>query len=264
MGRFGELLAIVRKGKQMAEKNGNDPWVFNFREAWFRTLVYDFEGARRLCEVIMRPGAEYPTSQPMAIARIAAGYAELDCGNYDQAIEYFTQVIDPAVTPKFFLHWAWRMTAQLGLSNVALKSGDIVNARIEADAFLKSALHAADPHLQVQAWGVNARVAIVENDWTDASECVRQGLAILERFDVPVVAWQIHALAHQLSRHHGNDNLAEKHGACALSFIFRIADSFPPDEPLRQIFVNALPVATVLGSPMPARASHRPASHCAK
>jgi len=63
----------------------------------------------------MRPNAEYPTTQPNTIARVAAGYAELDRGRYKQAIEYFTQVRDPQLTPKFFLHWFWRMTAQLGL-----------------------------------------------------------------------------------------------------------------------------------------------------
>ncbi len=47
----------------MAEKNGNEPWLFNFREAWLGILAFDFDGARRLCDFIMRPDAEYPTGQ---------------------------------------------------------------------------------------------------------------------------------------------------------------------------------------------------------
>src|SRR5262249_23657743 len=137
IGRFGEVLRIVGGAKEMAEKNADDPWLFNFREAWLRTLTLDFAGARRLCELIMRPTAEYSTGQPETIARVAAGYAELDRRNYGQAIEYFRQVVDPQITPKFFLHWFWRMTARLGMSQVWLESGNLTNARSHADVFLE-------------------------------------------------------------------------------------------------------------------------------
>src|SRR5262245_37152739 len=39
--------------------------------------------------------------------------AKNDWGNYDRAIECFRQVLDPQLSAKFFLHWFWRMTAQL-------------------------------------------------------------------------------------------------------------------------------------------------------
>jgi len=45
------------------------------------------------------------------------------------------------------------MMAQLGLSNVWLLSGNILNARLEADLLLESALSTADPHMQALAWG---------------------------------------------------------------------------------------------------------------
>ena len=75
---------MVREICEALEANGNEPWLFNFREAWLRTLVFDFDGARRLCDLIMRPDAEYPTGQPRTIARVAAGYAELDRAHHDQ------------------------------------------------------------------------------------------------------------------------------------------------------------------------------------
>src|SRR5215813_15397380 len=95
----------------------------------------------------MRPVAQYPMGQPKTIAKVAAGYAELHRGQYEKAIEYFTQVRDPEITPKFFLHWFWRMTAQLGLSNVWLASRSLGRARSEADRFLASALSTAEPNL---------------------------------------------------------------------------------------------------------------------
>src|SRR5262249_42727271 len=41
-GQLGELLRIVRAGREMAAKNGNDPWLFVFREAWLRSVILDF------------------------------------------------------------------------------------------------------------------------------------------------------------------------------------------------------------------------------
>jgi tetratricopeptide (TPR) repeat protein len=248
LGRFGEVLQIVRTGKKMAEKNGSDPWLLNFREAWLRTLALDFEGVRRLCEFIMRPGAEYPTSQPKAIASVAAGYAELDRGRFDEALEYFKQVRDPQRTPKFFLHWFWRMTAQLGLSNAWLLSGNIPNARMEADGFLESALATSDPHLQALAWEMQTRVAMAKKDWIGAREYIRQGLAILDKFDVPVAGWQVHATAWHLYRDAKEDQAAETHRARAEASIFKIANSFANDEPLRDSFLSAGAVAQILGA----------------
>jgi tetratricopeptide (TPR) repeat protein len=245
LGRFGDLWQILQTGKQMAEKNGNEPWLFNFREAWLRTLVFDFDGARRLCDLIMRPGAEYPTGQPETIAKVAAGYTELHRAHYDQAIEDFMQVRDPAM-PKFFLHWYWRMIAQLGLSNVWLASGNIEKASVEADAFLESALSTADPHVQALAWEMKTRIAIAEQAWEEAKDHLREALSIVDRFAVPVAAWQVHSTAWSFYRHAKNEAAAERNRALAEMHILAIANSFTSDDPLRRSFLSALPVRRVL------------------
>ena len=248
MGQFGEVLRIVRTGKEIAAKNGNDPWLFNFREAWLRTLVFDFAGARRLCEVIMRAGAEYPTGQPETIARVAAGYAELEQRNYDRALEYFAQVGDPRITRKFYLHWFWRMTARLGSSRVWLESGNLANARREAEASLQSALATADPYLHALAWEMKGRIAIAERDWDAACQSVGRALAVLEEFEVPMAAWLVHATAWDLHSRAKDDERAETHRACAEAHVLTIANSFAPDEPLRQSFLAAAPVRRIVSS----------------
>ncbi len=123
LGEFGQVLDIVRQGRAMAEKNGYDPWLFIFREAWLHTLGFDFVGARQLCESLMRTREDVPPAQLETIARLASGYIELEHGRYDQAARYFEEIRDCEVTPKFFLHWYWRMQAQLGLTHVRLASG---------------------------------------------------------------------------------------------------------------------------------------------
>jgi DNA-binding winged helix-turn-helix (wHTH) protein/tetratricopeptide (TPR) repeat protein len=247
-GKFGELMQVVRAGKEMAEKNGNDPWLFIFREAWLRTLVLDFNGAQRLCESVTRATTEYPTRQPQTIGRLATGYAELEQGNCDKALHSFAQVLDPQITPKFFVHWYWQMNAQLGLSNTWLASGHLRNARTEADRFLESALSTVEPNLQALAWEAAARVAMAEKDWKGAEQNIEKGLALLERFAIPTTAWRVHATRWDLCRHAKDDTAGETHRARAESIILALANSFAPEEPLRQTFLAAAPIRRILRS----------------
>src|SRR5262249_27741177 len=215
-----------------------------------RTLVLDFEGTQRLCAVFLRCNAENSSQALAACAKvyasIAAGYAELDRREYDQAIAHFRQVRDPEITPKFFLHWVWRMTAQLGLSNVRLSCGNLDKAGIEADSFLESALSTEDPHVQALAWEMKTRVAIAEEAWEAAAGYLREGLSIVERFEVPVAAWQVHLTACDFYRHEKNEAAAERNRALAETYILAIANSFTSENPLRRSFLSAPPVRRVL------------------
>ena len=247
LGRFGEVLRIVRAGREAAEKNGNDPWLFNFRETWLRTLALDFAGARRLCESITRPDAAYPTGQPETIARIAAGYSALGQGDHRQAIEYFKQVGDPRVTPKFFLHWIWRIWARLGVSDACLASGDLANAREEAGIALHAALSTADPILQALAWETKARIAMAEMEWDEARDHIEQAVLVVKGFDIPVAAWRVHATAWALYLRLKDHSSAQTHRASAHRHVLTIANSFESEEPLRRTFLGAAPVRRILG-----------------
>jgi DNA-binding winged helix-turn-helix (wHTH) protein/tetratricopeptide (TPR) repeat protein len=246
LGQFGEALEVVRTARERAEKNGNDPRLLNLREAWLRTFALDFEGARRVCETILRTDTRYPAGQPEAISRLATAYSALEHANYDEAVGNFKQILDKEVKPKFFLHWYWRMQAQLGLCNVWLASGNLGNARGEADRFLESALSTADPNLQALAWEVNARVAIVEKDWTSAEEYVQKGLAILAKFEIPMAAWRVHATAWDLYRLSKNDKAAQTHRKRAEAHILTLVNSLPTDEPLRNSLLAAVPIRRIL------------------
>src|SRR5439155_8470846 len=120
-----------------------------------------------------------------------AGKLALHEGKYSQALEYFRHVRDLDVHTKFFMHWAWRMMAQLESSNAWLLSGNIVNARTAADGFLKSALSTVDPYLQALAWDLKARVAMAERDSHRALESIQQALALVEKSEIAVAAWQV-------------------------------------------------------------------------
>lgn len=247
VGQFGEALQIVKAGKENAAKNGNDPWLFDLREAWLRILALDFEGARRICEMMLSPKSDSPAARlGKGLARLAAGYAALDNREYEVAMDYFKQACDPDVTSKFFAHRIWRMTAQLGLMDTWLQMGDIAKANHEADVFLKAALGTADPHLQALAWEMKTRVAMAQKDWVAASKYTEQALAIVEKFEVPVAAWQVHATAWELYGQKQDNEAAEAHRKRAEAEILALANSFDSNEPLRKTFLAAAQVRRIL------------------
>ncbi len=245
-GRLGELAQLVRAGKDIAEANGNEPWLFVSREAWLRTAVLDFSGARELCEeMAARTTAAFWRGPSRSIGGIAGGYAALEQGKYDEASRSFAKVLDPKKIPKFFFHWYWRMNAQLGLSNVWLASGNLGRARLEADRFLRSALSTAEPNLQALAWELGARVAMAEKDGKAAEESIEKGLAVLQAFEIPTTAWRVHATRSDLYRHAKNAIAAEAHRARAEAIILALANSFGPDDAMRDAFLAAAPVRRI-------------------
>jgi DNA-binding winged helix-turn-helix (wHTH) protein/tetratricopeptide (TPR) repeat protein len=245
-GRFGELLQMVRTGRELEEKNGEDPWVSILGESWLRTLCFDFEGVRRLSKIVMRSDAEQHAAWIRTVSRISSGYAELDRGNLDEAMRCFSQVRDPRITPNFILHWRWRLHAQLGMTEAWLQAGGLTDAHREGDDALASALSAADPNMRALAWEMKSRVARAENDFDGARVCMDHALAILDRFDIPVAAWQVHRTAWELYGDEGDRERADGHRACSKELILRIADSFDYDEPLRGSLLTAPPVRRVL------------------
>jgi tetratricopeptide (TPR) repeat protein len=246
-GRLGELVQLLRAGREIAEKNENEPWLFVFREAWLHMTVLDFAGARQLCEgMVARSADGYWHGQSQMIGAIASGYAALELGKYDDASRNFARVLDSKEPPKFFLHWYWRMNAERGLSTVWLASGNLRKARREADRFLQSALSTAEPNLHTLAWEMDARVAMAEKDWRGAEDKIEKGLAVLQRFEIPTTAWRVHATRSDLCRQAKNEAAAETERARAEAIILALANSFAPNDPLRDAFLAAPEVRGIL------------------
>src|SRR6266550_2914082 len=232
-GQLGKVLQITKAGRASPDENLSLYWLLTLREAWLRTLAFDFEGARQICQATCNARGEFPDAQYYAIDQIAAGNMALQQGKYSEALEHFTHVQDLGAHTRFFMHWEWRMMAQLESGNAWLLSGNIVNARTAADGFLKSALPTSDPYLQALAWELKTRVAMAERDSHRALESIQQALALVEKSEIAVAAWQVYGTAWQAYESVKQHKTAETNRERAEACILKIVNSFAPDEPLR-------------------------------
>jgi len=197
---------IARERREFTEDNRALYWLRCLREAWLRILALDRQGALRICQSVLEESKGFQPAQVQIVASVAAGYVDLDHGHYPQAIEHFGRVLHPEVPKKFFLHWMWRLTAQLETANAWPLSGELPNARKVADNLLKSALATADPHLQALAWELKTRVAMADNDFGSTRDYIGQALKIVDKSEILVAAWQVYATAWRLVKHCRNTN----------------------------------------------------------
>jgi tetratricopeptide (TPR) repeat protein len=244
-GQFGKLLRMVQSGRELDEKNGEEPWVSIMGESWLRMLCFDFEGVHRLSKSFIRSDAEPHTAWMKTVSKISSGYTDLYRGNPAEALQSFSEVRDPRTTSNFILHWRWRLRAHLGMAEARLQDGEIADARREVEDVLASALSAADPGMRALAWELKSRVAAAAKDFEGARVSIDCALSIIDRIDIPVAAWQVHRTAWDLCAMTGDHEKAAGHRVRAQETVMRIASSFEQAEPLRECFLTAPPVRRV-------------------
>ena len=241
LGWWGELRGTVESGIELAEKNGNEPWraLFQAMLGWLHVQAFDFIGARRIAAGLLETNAEEPAGQVRTMAKLTIAYADLTTGQPEDALKLFLQVRDRPTTPKFFLHWYWRMIAEFGLVGAYLELGNLDQAGAAAVQFLANALTTEDPALRAPAWDAMACVAARRGDVTRARECVEQAFASIQNHDLPSVAWRLHATAARLDMQMRDFAGSERHCVLAAHSLHRAAASFGENDPLRRLLLGA-------------------------
>ena len=166
---------MVRTGKRVG------------REEWGRSVGVHFGGGvatyallrlRRSAPSERRSSCEATqNSMPSwmrTISRISSGYAELYRGNLGEALQCFSQVRDPRITPK--LHLALALAIARSARNDRKPGCRLAILRMltaRRMMFWHPLSSAADPNMRALAWEMKSRVARAENDFDGARVCHR-------------------------------------------------------------------------------------------
>jgi DNA-binding winged helix-turn-helix (wHTH) protein/tetratricopeptide (TPR) repeat protein len=260
VGEWGQALDRFRSGISSLEKNGDEYRANNVRlyQAWAHLHMLDFDGVLRLC------ASSYPNSETAAytetprlgdpipvdarICLILRGSAKLGAGEVDAALADLSIVRDALDRQQVLLDWYWRAPLHAALSELWLKKGDIEKAREEAQEFLNASLKTRERTYQALAWEANARIAINSQDHAVAEDCVNKALSIVERWEIPVAAWRVHATAAEASR---DPELARQQWRLSAETIIRLADSLSQTEPSREMFLSAPRIRQILDTQQP-------------
>jgi ATP/maltotriose-dependent transcriptional regulator MalT len=143
--------------------------------------------------------------------------------------------------------WSGQVLLRRGLGQLWLARGKLDRALREAEALDALAAAAADPTARASAARLLAEIALQEGRLSQAETFLRDALAAIEGYEVPVVEWRIAASAarvHGRQRRRADAEAARMRSAALVS---RLADSLPPDHKLRGSFLGHGSVREVLG-----------------
>lgn len=248
-GKWGQALQEIETTVTALEKNAD--YTRAQEMLTLRACVHlhamDLPGVIAICESISN-SLRIPGN--IALWHILVGSAEGALGNCDRGLEHLLKAKDQMDRQPLMDDWFRRMPLQAGLTELWLRKGDLARAREEAQCFLKVTLATAERTYQGLAWEANARIAIAEQEWVRAEECIVKAVSTVEGYEVPLAAWRVHGTAAEIYEHAGNAVLAGHHRELGRATIFRLANSLPPEDPLRTTFLSAAPVSKVIEDSM--------------
>jgi tetratricopeptide (TPR) repeat protein len=245
LGRLGESNKTLNRGFELAKKDNNAEWIGSLRYTsfWLRWHTFDFEGMRQIASDISESGPSGLSHQMQIQLKIAQGFAELAAEQYDIARQYFEAVLDERTHA--MLLWRSRMFARRGLSEAWLARGELARAQTEVGELIASVRNTRDSYMAAFAWEYSARLALASGLFEAAEQDILHGLEVLDKADIPVAGWRVHATAWDVYQRMESSN-AEVQLAKAQSVILQIAESLREFESLRDSFLSAKLVRRVL------------------
>jgi len=232
----------------MMERNGDHyrAKTMQLFAAVAHLYALDFREVLAICESVWPTVAHPARTIERRFCLAFAGLAETALGSHASALERFSRAREEMDRYGVIFSWHVRMMVEQGVTDCLLASGDLDRARPQAERFLELTLATADRMFQALAWEANARLAIAESDRVRANECAAKAVATIEGFEVPHAAWRVHATAAESAERAGDGRAAQRFRELSRATILQLANSMPPEDPLRSTFLSAPAVRVVL------------------
>jgi DNA-binding winged helix-turn-helix (wHTH) protein len=247
LGQWGEALQRIDRWTEVVKKNGDRAGVEMARLVLVPLYLeaMDFAAARQVLD------SAFPILGALPLLRryllVHDGSLQAGTGNADTALELLQVCRAEMEQNPLLVDWYLRMPLQRSLTEAWLSKGDLAQARVEADEFLRVTLVTQERTFRALAFEANARVSMAERDLPRAQDCTARAVQEMEGYEVPLAHWRVHATAYELFQRMKQRDAAKKHRELSRATIMKLANSLPVEEPLRQIFLSAPMVRSVLG-----------------
>jgi hypothetical protein len=137
------------------------------------------------------------------------------------------------------------LTAQLGLAEAAIASGDLTAAWDHVSQLTNAVADLDETMLVALAWECRARVALAAKQPDAADESIGNALQTLERCEVPAAAWRVQATAAAIRRR-ARPSQADAHLHRARTILASLAQSLEGHERLQQSLLAVPAVRTIV------------------
>ena len=182
-----EHLTAIDEGLRMAAQSGHLPWasLLRLEAASLHTEALDFAGAAAIAREELRGPSLTQAGRQRAMFELA--FAHLGLGEFDEAYAAFTAPQLVAAAGIEAMPWSGQVLLRRGLGQLWLARGKLDRAHREAEALHDLAAAAADPPLRASAARLLAEIALEEGRLSQAETFLRDALAAIEGYEVPVV-----------------------------------------------------------------------------
>jgi tetratricopeptide (TPR) repeat protein len=248
LGQWGEALRRNNAWAAAAKKNSDRVGVEMARSAIVPLYLdaMDFPAARQVLDSAFPILGAFPVLRRHLL--IYDGSVEARTGNADRALELLLACRAEMEQHPLLVDWYTRMPLQRALTEAWLSKGDLAQARVEAEEFLRVTLVTEQRTYRALAYEANTRVALAEGDLQKAQDSINQALQAMKGYEVPLAHWRVHATAYELYQRMKQRDAANKHRALSSATIMKLADSLPAEEPPRQTFLSSPMVRKILGN----------------
>ena len=258
-GQWGDAVRAAREGVSIMERNGDHycAQTLQLFRAWIHLFAFDDTTALALCESAFDtsdpPGeaaagsALQPLAPELRISLVIKGSAQVGLRQLEQARANLQRVQADLEQRVVMFGWYWKMPLESALTELAIVQECWSEARVSAQRFHAAAQVTEERTWQALAWRAMGLVALHEQDLERARACVDEALNLVGSHELPLAGWRVHAVAAEVARAASDERGARHHSDIASELVQKLADSLSEEEPLREVFLRAPPVAALLG-----------------
>jgi hypothetical protein len=248
LGAWGRLLEVVQDGERHTELNGHryGQLFFQLLRAWLHIQAFSFAEAARLSDAVcIEARASADLRYPLFFGLLLDGMALLGAGRPGEASGRFAEIQDRLVRGEH-MHWNLHLPLCQALAECALLQGDLELARLQGERLCELAARPRERAYLATGHGLLAEIALRTQERNHAQAAVARALAALDGAEALPVAWRTHALAARIYELGGAQTKANRAWLQSAALISELKDSLGATEPLRDTFLAAEPVRTVL------------------
>lgn len=244
LGHWGEMLRVIREGREIAEKNGHHLWAILLRLelAWLFEHTGDFTRARDLCVQAVQQAEASRFSYGRLLGTILLGQAYLGLNDLPHAIGYFQGITEWLGRERVLMDWILRMPFYYSLGQYYLTHGEFAYARNQAERLCALAIQPGERTYLALGYQLEAAVALAEHHYDQAQTAIDQAYATLEGVEAPLAEWRVSATAMELYQKRNQLDEVQQYRRRSAEVINRLADSLGDEHQLRQNFLTHRPV----------------------